>query len=647
MTERVMVFEQITDRHFSLVRRCLRRGRRVYYLNLLPLESCAPTLVELDKGNQLNGLTLSDYPYINISTVPNAAFAVADALYDRLYADAPIIKRMVKLYSSSDVHMAYRKQLLIELTEYFRCRTLREQARQLLPAAEQVVFVPAKAVDALMAARFDRAFAKAGMTAEVPPVDVGFSWESKLKGAGAAAFRKAKAAALTFLTAADAFFQFFLRRRAAVHEAHEYAVAIISPLREFTNDLRGYGWLLDGVRLRRDNSVFVPVAKVSAGHAKTMRERGLIVAQKDVAAPVSIVVKTIVNAFAVMARMGTAPAWVAHATSNLLDEFKIWHAFTGHYEVKNFITYADFGVRHIGRNIILNQKGTRTWYYLDTENMGALNFRYDGPGQRRHQFWGYLLYDDFVAWTPRAVEYHKAHRQKVGRYHAIGCLWSEHIRRLRRGEISSDMPAKLAAAGFVPGQKIIGVFDSSYVNGSLTDYLDGVAFAEGIAKLLDEFEDIFIVWKEKKPRWILKRDADFGLEALYERLDVHPRCHFIDHSTPGAEAQALSDLVVSFPFTSTTIESLGAGRAAIYYAPNQKYWGAFFDRIADLVAHNEEDLSRLVSKLLYDTTPSQYGRYLETHIRGQVEPYLDGLALTRFRDLLAEGEGLQAVGGTA
>ena len=60
-----------------------------------------------------------------------------------------------------------------------------------------------------------------------------------------------------------------------------------------------------------------------------------------------------------------------------------------------------------------------------------------------------------------------------------------------------------------------------------------------------------------------------------------------------------------------------------------------YDQIPGLCVHGFDELTARVDKLLYKTTDEEYNEYLDRHIRGKVESHLDGLALTRFRQLLA------------
>jgi polysaccharide biosynthesis PFTS motif protein len=183
--------------------------------------------------------------------------------------------------------------------------------------------------------------------------------------------------------------------------------------------------------------------------------------------------------------------------------------------------------------------------------------------------------------------------------------------------------------------KIVGVFDSTYSNDSLTTYDDGVEFLHGIERLLEEHSDIYVVWKEKKSRRDFVRRESRKLADLYGQLSRHPRCYFPGFEASPSEVIALSDLVISFPFTSTTVEAVCAGRRGMYYDAPGKFVGAYYDRIPGFVAHGYQQLSVLVRDLLYKMDEDDYRQFLQRHIREHLDPFLDGRALSRFRALLA------------
>ena len=96
----------------------------------------------------------------------------------------------------------------------------------------------------------------------------------------------------------------------------------------------------------------------------------------------------------------------------------------------------------------------------------------------------------------------------------------------------------------------------------------------------------------------------------------------------------MSDLVVACAFTSSTLEALGAKKKAIFYDPDERFRGYYYDQIPRLVAHGYTELKSSIHSLLYNISDDQYEEYLQKEILGKVEDYLDGKGLSRFRTLL-------------
>jgi hypothetical protein len=53
-----------------------------------------------------------------------------------------------------------------------------------------------------------------------------------------------------------------------------------------------------------------------------------------------------------------------------------------------------------------------------------------------------------------------------------------------------------------------------------------------------------------------------------------------------------------------------------------------------LVCRGYDELAKRVRELLFDVTDPEYAKYVEEYIEGKIVPNCDGLALTRFRELL-------------
>ena len=132
-------------------------------------------------------------------------------------------------------------------------------------------------------------------------------------------------------------------------------------------------------------------------------------------------------------QFSSSPEWVTRTSAYLVSEYGIWSGFISRYTVKHFITYCDYGTRHVGRNVLLNQRGVTTWHYTDTINTtAAFNEQGDRVAYRQHE-WGYLMYDRFVSWSPWFSRFQREHQQIIGKYVNVGVLWAEHVRLIKEG----------------------------------------------------------------------------------------------------------------------------------------------------------------------------------------------------------------------
>jgi len=422
-------------------------------------------------------------------------------------------------------------------------------------------------------------------------------------------------------------------------ESREYAIALRSPTREMANPVRGIDFLLDGHELKRDNTVFIPIARISREQAKWFQQEGYYLAGLNTAPPVTDVIRLVWYGLLVVVQTLMNPEWVARVSVYLLSEFGTWTGFSSRYEIKHFVTYCDFGIRHIGRNVLLNRRGVTTWHYTDTANTAAAFSEEDGCSYRQEQ-WGYMMYDRFVSWSPWFSRFHQQHHQKIGQYINVGVIWAEHVRLFKEGLIHSDLIAGLKAKGLRPEQRLISVFDSSYHDETLTTYRDGIEFLSGIERLLDDVPELFVIFKEKTPRSLLGLYSYDPVELqemkkILCRLDAHPRCYLPGQATSASELIAFSDLVICYPFTSTGVEALASSVMALYYDPTAKFRKTYYARIPGLVVHDYTHLRHRVDEILYRLSRGDYDRFFDKYVKGDLEPYMDGRAITRFRNLLA------------
>lgn len=575
----------------------------------------------LQRAGHLNRLNLSAWPYRNFNPAMEKALGTTERFYSKRYSKHPIADALEALYGDDRVHLVFKKAMCEDLRRHYEYDLWCEALGYGLGGSCRWAYAPLQPEDALPV--LDEDLAKAGWRR----LTIGARAYGRLRRLIQRAQWAVAPLGLVLASAVH-----LVRNIVAVRnpESVEYCIAVVSPFRELSSLFRGPDFLLDGDRIRADNALFVSLASMSRAQWRDMASRGLRCVQAVYGITWRDWLRVLSAAIRVFRHGWFAPLWMSRAATYLVSEYLEWTGFLARYRPKHFISYADYGLRPIARNILLSRAGTCTWHYSDAE--GVFDTM---PGPLyRDRFFGYMLCDRSITWSGRYARLLQRHNQRVGQYIAVGSIWSEHVRLIKEGKLPSDLRERVRQAGWRPDRKIIAVFDSGLADESFISYADGLAFASDIAKLLSDEPDIFIVWKEKKT---LQEHLDWGgreLVKLYQGLRKDGRCFFPGAATSPSEAMAICDLCIGFPYGSPVIEALGEGVKAIYHAPNKKYVGGYYDRVPGLVTHDYDDLRRRVGDLLYRSTEQEYREYLETYVKGDIEPYLDGHGLTRFRELL-------------
>lgn len=408
-----------------------------------------------------------------------------------------------------------------------------------------------------------------------------------------------------------------------------YGVSIIGT-RQLRNNQRSPDFMLGSMR-RESKVVFFPLLPLAKNHEEKLRECAGEVC------PVPRPGRIFSNPrewsklliFGIRDHLMKIPDELCTATL-LLYNYYAWQEILKKYSVKNFISHADFGVPQIGRNAALSQAGTQTWYFTDSINH-ACYFQKSG-NKGRHPFWTYLNYDHFVTWTSALANYYKSHPGSFRNAHVVGCLWSEHIRERSQARQKSSLFANF----HLKDTFIIACFDTTYTRNGFTNYSEGLDFADHLLRLVDNDPKISLILKEKKDRAIhFSLDPVIGpkLMELYNRMNAHPRIHFCSNQADASEVISVSDMVISFPFTSTTFEALCSNRPAIWHDAAGNYRESIFANIPGLVTHDYEELKSRVDEIMVKSKKGEPCSDIPDS--PYMDPFHDGKAIDRFRDLLS------------
>jgi len=316
----------------------------------------------------------------------------------------------------------------------------------------------------------------------------------------------------------------------------------------------------------------------------------------------------------------------------ILQDYILWNIFLDCYQIENYLR--KLLPDSISKISILQQYDVKTWFVFQDNT--AHDYHLDwSPDKKNVTLFSFMYYDTAVVYGNIIERFFRKHRNFIKDYVKVGVIYSQLATQLKEGGLHSPLPAIIKNKKFP--KEIVGVFDASPSDLGPIKIKDGIRFWNDILRLLEDFPDIGILARpvylpEQSPYYI----------PLYDKLKNHPRCLLLCRYDAGgisaAEVIAFSNFVISCAYTSPSAEALGAKKKAIYYDVagqdiGDKY---YYNRYPNFVAHSYEELKKLTNYWLYEVTDKEFEGFLDKYVKDEIDPYLDGKALTRLRKLLME-----------
>ena len=152
-------------------------------------------------------------------------------------------------------------------------------------------------------------------------------------------------------------------------------------------------FLLDGLKLNKDNVLFCIETPISSKYRQELKNRG-------------------------------------YQTINMNDckgllVYPAWKMILSRYHFKHYVVCNNFQRKHRIRNQLMEKAGIMTWYFMHSTNYWDL---YYPDRDYSCNVFSNLYYDNFVCWggTDKWV---RRQPQQIKNYVHLGCLWSELIKK--------------------------------------------------------------------------------------------------------------------------------------------------------------------------------------------------------------------------
>lgn len=642
MNKKIIIFEELRIIHRWLIDWYLWCKYEVKYARM-SREAEAAQFTQLYAG-RIEKVSYEPKPTTHDGYFYDDAFEAIDAFFQD-FQNKSIFESMVRLYKNDAVILAYKKAFNDILARFYYLNHFMHTMVQRYEG-DGVAFIPSNGIrdyrtESCEIYDYNKVYRKA-LTIDVlcyATDSIRFPWWCIIGSCISAFIRKCKILGMLSAFPGWCFWKSikaFWKKHPLKERHFKYAMTVVSPARQFANKIQTVDFLIDGEMIKKEDAVFHSYSKLSKNEQEYLARRQLTFFDDSEAFISFSEIGRIIPAYLLLIfSIFKENSTTLKTSLKGLYFYVIWDSLARNIKFDNYITYSIYEIKSIFRNIVFEAHGCTTYQFMDSTNFGYFFTNTKTKGKKSFLL-GFLYGDYLIVWNDEIINFLKFVHCQFEHYVNLGCFWSEHVRMISEREIKMTISEKLESSNYRPGMMIISVFDSTASDDAHTTYSDAIGFLQGIYSLMQDIPDAFFVLKEKNLRSYHKvMSAKYQeINALYEKFDDFTRCLVIGKKANPSEIIAMSDLTISSPFTSTTFEAVSARKKALWYDASGKFRQSYYDNVPGLVCHTYEELLTRVKDLLFETSDEKYGHYLETHIKGKIESYLDGKAITRFRTLL-------------
>ncbi|MDA1188676.1 MAG: hypothetical protein O2854_03210 [Chloroflexi bacterium] len=401
--------------------------------------------------------------------------------------------------------------------------------------------------------------------------------------------------------------------------------------------LRNIDFIIDDKELVASDTAFWVEPNTPINRREWLLRRGY---QLIIAENVKFTIRTLFErivpllvSFAILAtKLKTEEFWFINDIKVLLRDFFMWNEICRRISPAAFLSYNDIGHLAVSRNLVMRKYGCRSVFYQHSSNVAL-----DENDWLLNSAYSFLVFDTVVTWGAAHSRLFKRHNSSISTFWETGCLWSEHVRLVSSNPWKAletlEINEPKLIASLERYDKRVGVFDTSV---SLVHTARDMAqlYADIIC-LAEKLTNVLFIYKPKNPLEHLLMTAGSLGNDVRQKLATMDNILLLPNSFETATVIGLSDLTINACFTSTAIETIGAGRRAIYYDSTNSFPQAFWFRIPGMVCTTVQELSLRVSQLLWELDDKSYLAYLRKYCY-DIEGHFDGLAISRLRQHLSQ-----------
>ena len=566
MFYKTVIFERLSTLYYPILKYFLWKKREIRFFEVANSADEAGWVKRLVKEDKILPLpSLRD----SYHECHGLALDNIEKSYASSVAKSSLVREMIKVYGSENIALAYKKELARNLAEFYYVNLYLNDEEKRLGEDENILFVPHNYRRYWKLVRASGVFYRRCTKVKIAGALGALNNINDIKD-------KVRDWLLQCMNATLYLGKLALSRSEARRKEYRYAILLKDADYQFKSRSRPVDFLLDGKNINRDNAVFLALTPaISQENWEEMIRKKLQVVDCSNLFRLrhgldnkekTLTLKKLLSYLIRNILSGLSEDYtILKVNSILLPVFLQWRFILSQISIKHVITFNDESIHHIGRSVLLDKIGTKTWYYAHAANLGHLNLPIT-----RHLLRAFLYYDNYVSWNDEVIDYYKLHPGMIRNYLSVGCLWSEPVVDILEGRVKPDLKQTAFANIRMDEYKVLAFFDTTYRPGSVSPLEGGVAFYGFLLRLLDEMTDVLAIVKEKKAaESVLAIYERFGgnsrvfyeqYQPALDRLRDHPRCRVTGYNGDSADIIALSNLPVSLKnMTQDTFDNSSSG----------------------------------------------------------------------------------------
>lgn len=332
------------------------------------------------------------------------------------------------------------------------------------------------------------------------------------------------------------------------------------------------------------------------------------------------VYKTIKKASSLLASTWPSNNFVAENFIGAINIINVWEMFYSAFSVAVFI-----GIQEPGSlaRVLWQHKHTSRYYFINISSNV-----YSSPIKT---YYSKIIGDKFISSRIPIRENIKMGNM-FAEYVDIGIINADFIRKIRNDPVAGN---KIRSDLNLNNNTIlITVFDDNSDSYDTIPFNDSMEYLKMLLKLLEDMDKVRLIYKPRALSIFKRTDK---IKTLFDQLKNHPRCSVISNNAYSSmEIMAISDLIVTVPLSSTFTEALSAGLKTIGFvcsADLMKKYSVNINRAYKIFAYDYTELLECVKYWLSDQSNEAFKEFNEQFIKNKIDPYCDGQATKRLREL--------------